>query len=303
MQSRAPYSPGYQRHGPYHWRSLDTEKGLKHFIWGIVVYILGTLLVFFAGLITGALLRGAAVRTYICAVGMICMGGVLLLVAYILWLLGIYEMYTGRKEYGRTHALNVHRAVILAVLFANLLVSIEILSFATLGVGSNEDPQMLLENLRTSAVALGILDVVRSIVVGLGFTLLIVELCDENFKRVLWTAFLVIVIATVTGIVISIASLDAVDPSVLDSEELSQLSYLSSLALGLTFIPFILYLICYRHAYNRVRNRELQRTGSTLAAGYPPSWDQRVYERTCPNCYSYPQANDVFCAYCGTKLE
>ncbi len=277
------------------------------------MFIFGTLLVFLAGLAQAMVIeRAADADTFVrsdfmgaltCALGMICMGGVLFLVAYILWLVGLYQMYVGRKEYGRAHSLKVYRAVSLAVIFVFLIVASEIMGFATFGVGSSADPQVLMESLRSSAVALGLLDIVRNIVLGLGIVLLAVELCDERYQRILWASFIVTIVVTATGVAITVGSLYAIDSSSLELEELAQLSNMSSFALGLCFIPFIMYLSCYRHAYNRVRNEEVWRLGSTLAGEPSRPWERSGYERICSNCNSYPQEGDVYCAYCGVKLE
>lgn len=332
----APPAYGYQPPPPYYRRSLDTEKGLKHINWGIIVYLIASLLVLIAVIIMLILIQsfinatpsdvGAVIGPILGAVALICGGAVLFLVALILWLLGLYEMYTGRAEFGEVHATRVYRAVILIVLYIVFMVVSQVVSMALIGFAFDVAPSDLLESMRTSAIVLGVLEVVSNIILGLAFVYLIIELCDEKFKRILWGAFYVFILVTIIGNVVSIVPLYAVDVSGLTTEEVSQLSNLGSLALGLSFIPFIMFLVCYRHAWARVRDGGIQPVPGAYAAGYPvpPGYQQSQYPQqapyypqqqpypqqppaqqpmVCPTCGNPVQPGEIFCANCGAKLR
>jgi hypothetical protein len=333
-----PPAYGYQPPPPYYKRSLDTEKGLRHINWGIIIYLIATLLILIAVIIMLVFIQsligttdpsdvGAIIGPIIGAVGLICGGGVLFLVALILWLLGLYEMYAGRAEFGEMHASRVYRAVIFIVLYIVFMVVSQIVGMALIGFSFDVNPADYLESLRISAIVLAVLGIVSTIILGLAFVFLIVELCNEKFKRILWAAFYVFILVTIVGNVISIVPLYAVDVSGLTTEEVSQLSNLGSLALGLSFIPFILFFVCFRHAHDRVKGGDIQPVPGAYAAGYPvpPGYQQPPYPQqapyypqqqpypqqppaqqppmVCPSCGKPTRPDETFCANCGARLQ
>ncbi|MCK4443981.1 MAG: hypothetical protein KAW09_05525 [Thermoplasmata archaeon] len=186
-----PPGYGYQPPPPYYAPALDTEKGVKHLNWAIIIYIFASLLVFFAMIVILVLIQDVLTSTdpdawaeivgpLVGAVGLICGGSVLLLVTLILGLLGLYEMYTGRNEFGEKHATYVSRAVILIVLYIVLLVVGTVVSFAFIGFVVYEDPDTLLADLRTSTIAVSAVEIVSDVVFALAIVYLVRELCDEK---------------------------------------------------------------------------------------------------------------------------
>ncbi len=330
MESTPP-AYGYQPPPPYYKRSLDTEKGLRHINWGIIIYLIATLLILIAVILMLIFIQsligttdpsdiGGIIGPILGAVGLVCGGAILVLVALILWLLGLYEMYTGRAEFGEVHATKVYRAVILIVLYIVFMVASQVIGVAMIGFAFDVNPTDLLESLRTSAIVLGALEIVSTIILGLAFVYLIVELCDEKFKRILWAAFYIFIIVTIIGNIVSIVPLYAVDVSGMTAEEVAQLSNLGSLAMGLSFIPFILFLVCYRHAHARVRDGGIQPVAGAYAAGYPvpPGYQQPPYPQqapyyqqppaqppamVCPSCGRPTQPGETYCANCGARLQ
>lgn len=332
-----PPAYGYQPPPPYYKRSLDTEKGLRHINWGIIIYLIAALLILVAVIIMLLLVQsligttdpsemGNIIAPIIGAVALICGGGVLFLVALILWLLGLYEMYTGRAEFGQVHAAKVYRAVIMIVLYIVLFVVSQVVSVALIGFALDPDPTSLFESMRASAIVLGALEVMSNVVLGLAFVFLILELSSEKYKRILWAAFYVFIIVTIIGNIISIIPFYMVDVSGMDAEDVAQLSNLGSLALGLSFIPFILFFVCYRHALARVRDGEIQPVAGAFAPAYPvpPGYQQPQYPQqapyppqqpypqqppaqppamVCPSCGNPTKPGETFCATCGARLQ
>ncbi len=321
-----PSGYGYRPPPPYHRKVLDTEKGVKHLNWAIVIYIVASLLAFLGLIVVAVLLQDVLTSTdpdawaevigpLVGVVGLLCGAVVLLLVTLILGLLGLYEMYTGRNEFGEHHSTNVTRAVILVVLYIVLLVIGSTVAFAFVGydIGLYDDPESLLDDMRASAVAASAVEIVADALFALALVLLVRELCDEKYRRILWAGFYIAIIATVVGHLISIGYLYAVDASGMTVDEVNQLSLLSSLAMGLSFIPFIFFFVCYRHAHARISSGEIQPHPGAFAAAMPqpypvppPYPQQPPYPpesgKVCPSCGNPSRPGEIFCANCGAKL-
>ena len=314
---------GYQQPQPYYQRELETLKGLKHINWGIILYIVATLLLLLVALVTvitvisiigtsdptpdlGPLLGLAALA---------CGGLLIYVIAIVLWLLGIYGMNKGKDEFGSEHSANVSRAVILIVLFVVLAV-ISMVVTAVLAISlisPTVTPAEIIDSLRLTVLVGGIFGIITTALLGLAIVYLIISLCDEKYKRILWAAFAVDMIVTVVGTAISIGVIYSDLSAITDINELTNISSAGDLAQGMSFIAFILFLLAYRHAYNRVRTGELQPApmpqpqmgymppppGPYYQAGPPPA---APTPNVCPMCNSPVVPGETFCANCGARL-
>ncbi len=312
---------GYQQPQPYYQRELETLKGLKHINWGIILHIVATLLLLLTALVAITVAISAIGTSdpdlgALVAVGaLVCGGGLIGLVAIILWLLGIYEMHKGKDEFGSEHSTNVSRAVILIILFVVLTV---ISFFVTLvlalsWISLTATPSDIIESLRLTILVGGIIGIVTTAMLGLAIVYLILSLCDEKYKKILWAAFAIYMILTVVGTAISIAVIYGDLSSITNVDDITNLSSAGDLAQGMSFIAFILFLLAYRHAYNRVRIGELQPApmpqpqmgymppppGPYYQAGPPPA---APTPNVCPMCNSPVVPGETFCANCGARL-
>jgi len=313
-----PPAYGYQPPVPYYKRTLETEKGVKHIHWGIIIYVLAMILSLVSIILTYMFIEEILVETtpgeipenmgLILGIASVACGFLLLLlIAVVLWLLGLYEMHKGKNEFGPEHSTKVTRGVILVTIYIILFVSSMILSFVlALDISANMDFDVYLERLRILALISAPMNVIMSIVLGLAVVNLVYELCDEKFRRILWFAFFFLVALALVGAIITLTTFYGEFPSE-DIYELGRLDALTGVAMGLEVIPFVLFLLCYRHAHIRVKDGGIQPVPGTYAAGYPTTQVQQPYYRqskgVCPVCGTPAYAGEVFCANCGAKLQ
>jgi hypothetical protein len=238
------------------------------------------------------------------------------LVTIILWLLGIYEMNKGKDEFGAEHSANVSRAVILIVLFIVFVVLsfvvTTVLTFAWADPFATPTTGDILDSLRLSVLVSGIFNIITTAMLGLAIVYLIISLCEEKYKKILWAAFAVSMILTVVGAAVSIALVYSDLSSITDVNELINVSSAGDLAQGLSFIAFILFLLAYRHAYDRVRSGKIQPAPMPQSQmGYlpppPGPYPQQVQPgahqpNVCPSCGSPVVPGETFCANCGARL-
>ena len=314
---------GYQQPQPFYQRELETLKGLKHINWGIILYIVATLLLLFVALV--------AVITVISVIetsdptpdlgpliglaALACFGLLLYLVAIILWLLGIYEMNKGKDEFSSEHSANVSRAVTLIVLFVVFAVISMVVTaiLAISWISPTVTPSEVIDSLRLTVLISGIIGIITTAMLGLAIVYLIISLCDEKYKKILWAAFAVNMIVTVVGTAISIAVVYGDLSAITDINDITNMSSAGDLAQGMSFIAFILFLLAYRHAYNRVLTGGIQPVPMQQPQmGYMPPPPGPYYQaapppaaptpNVCPMCNSPVVPGETFCANCGARL-
>ncbi len=314
---------GYQQPPPYYQRELETLKGLKHINWGIILYIVATLLMLLTALVvvTAISVAGTSGPTpYLGAlvglVALACGGLLLYLITIVLWLLGIYEMNKGKDEFGSEHSANVGKAVILIVLFIVFAVISIVVStvLAISWMSPTVTPSEVIDSLRLTVLIGGVIGIITTAMLGLAIVYLAISLCEEKYKKILWAAFAIDMIVTVVGTAIAIVVIYGDLSFITDINDLSNISSAGDLARGMTFIAFILFLLAYRHAYNRVRTGELQPAPMPFQQMGPlPPPPGPYYQagppgvapppNVCPMCNSPVVPGETFCANCGARLQ
>ncbi len=315
---------GYQQPQPYYPRELETLKGLKHINWGIVLYIVATLLLLLTALVavaTAISLAGTSDPTpYLGALvglaALACGGLFLYLITIVLWLLGIYEMNKGKDEFGSEHSANVSRAVILIVLFVVFaVISIVVtMVLAISWISPTVTPSEVIDSLRLSVLISGVIGIITTAMLGLAIVYLVISLCEEKYKKILWAAFAVNMILTVVGTAIAIVVVYGDLSYITDISEITSMSSAGDLARGMSFIAFILFLLAYRHAYNRVRTGAIQPAPMQFQQMGPLPPPPVPYPRAgppgaapppnvCPMCNSPVVPGETFCANCGARLQ
>jgi hypothetical protein len=331
-------SVGYQPPQPYYQAELETLKGLKHINWGIILYIVATLLILMAALVIvvavislpSASDPDEILGPIVAMAALACGGLFIYFVTIILWLLGIYEMNKGKDEFGPKHSASVSRAVMLIVLFIILIVvsflATTVLTFTGL-TATTIDPDQFLESMRLALLIGGVIGIISTAALGLAIVYLILELCDEKYKKILWAAFIVDMILTIVGTAITIVVVYQDFGTVTDISELSTISNIGDLARGMSFIAFIMFLLAYRHAYKRVQSGEIQPVPGARSPMFPipppvqyqqqPPYQQQPYPQqppyqqpppgqptmTCPTCGNPTSPGETFCANCGARLQ
>jgi hypothetical protein len=195
----------------------------------------------------------------------ICLAFVILIIALILFLLGVVSLHSGRYEFKQPHTQSFQKGLTFVVI--GVLVSI----FA--GVFGQ--------------VAGAFVSIFTSIMISLGLIFLVYELADDQGKTMLWTAgILYIIISVVNAIVIlwlfmivgfgdMVTAGDPVAENVV-AESMTLLMIpiaLSSLAL----IPITIFYMAYRKIYSRIKNRVIQPVmvqPPPFGAQYPPHFPQ-----------------------------
>jgi hypothetical protein len=262
---------------------LQTEKGLKYFNYGFILYIISLalmllLLIAFLGVLTEIFEDperledpDEAEKILGPLIGMaagFCIGLLFMFIALILFLVGLISIHGGRNEFGEKHANSVQRGVLL------ILMSVVIGFFGGLA----------------GPYASSGIGIVTSIMMALGLIYLIVEISDEQGKNMLWIAgILYIVISVISAIVTlwlftsyGLYDIGSGDPAAAE-ENIGNILAMTMIpmALGsLILIPILLFLLAYRRTYERVKRREIQPVmpaypqpyPAPYPPGYPPAY-------------------------------
>ncbi|UCD92943.1 MAG: zinc ribbon domain-containing protein [Methanobacteriota archaeon] len=312
MSDQEPFSiDGYPLDRDYFRGELETEKGVRHLSWGIGVYILAMLLIFVGVILALNVVISAldgppdpeAVPGLIGLCGLLGGGVVLIFMAIILWLLGLYEMNQGKKEFGPEHMARVKSGVILVLTYIILSVISIILQLET-GPDPRVDMPGYISFLRTQSTVSGVIGLASTIVLSLAIVYLVLELCNERYRRILWGSFVLSIALSIMGTALTFFFLYG-DLSTMTVDEILQLASLAMLAAGLSFIPFILFYFCYRHAFFRVRNWEVKphRDAFPWIGDDGTPLIPRKLAGICTKCGSQRYEGERFCAKCGNRFK
>jgi hypothetical protein len=257
----------------------NTEKGLKYFNYGFILYIIALVIM----MVTLLALWGTLVEIMEApddveeedvlpqlagVIAGICLGAIIILIALILFLIGLISIYSGRMEFGETHANSVQSGLI----------------FIIIGVVIN-----FVGGLAPGAGAQGV-GVVSAILIALGFVYLIKEIVDEKGKQMLWLAGILYIVIAIVSAAVTIwlfttygfYDMDTVETEAEAEAAMNDAMSAMAIAMGvgsLSLIPLIMFMMVYRWTYARIKNRELQPT-----MPYPPP-----YPGPQPPQYPYQQ--------------
>lgn len=196
-----------------------------------------------------------------------------IIILLIIFLKGIGNMLSGREELGEKHTWNVVIATILSsaafIVFLFLIVLLIISTSPLLSVGINFLSDAF-SSYYLSILLMSILFVAFRILIGLGLNFYIEEIIPEK-KQLLWKTFFVFVFAPFVLLI----PIDIIQVTC---------------ALGLiTFIiPVLLYLLCYRIAYQKLCYINIKKATPLIP---------------CPFCGSMIPIDSTSCKHCGTEFE
>lgn len=195
-----------------------------------------------------------------------------IMIILILFIKGMGDMLSGREELGEKHSYSVVLATILssaAIIVFLFWIVLILLSFSSLisfytTVSIDAGITFLL-----TYILMIVLSVVFRILIGLGLIFFVKEIIPEK-KSLLWFSFITFIIYPV---IVFIPILD----------------YLAMCALGLVafILPVVLYIICYRKAYQKIFSSEIKATPLI----------------PCPFCNRVIPINSTFCRHCETKFK
>lgn len=318
MSTQLPHpATAYPQPWGYYRRELRAERGLKYLNWGILSYICAAAVIS-VGYLTWLYFSSTGwsgsdgfspnIGSMMASTALSSVGSFLLLLALILGLVGLLEMRSGRNEFGPKHSKNVSKAFFLLVAFGVLApLSYMIQFFAPIGFLT----QPLTSQVGTivAVVSLSaVLDIVASVLLGIGVIYLVHELCNRKYKKILRTAFVLIVVIAVAAasilLILQFQQLESCTPT-----SCSWSSSPTSVNMAWNFVAFILFFLCYRHAYRRVKEGKIQPTGGPALWPYPmspsttyPSRPSGTFE-ACSACGTPVSKEDKFCATCGARLR
>lgn len=245
---------------------LKTEKGIKYFNIGFILYIIAlavllvVLIAFFLTL--PALLTDPAsidpstlLSTLLGFLVGMCGGVIVIVIALILFLLGLILIITGREEFGEAHSRSVMKGLFFII--AAIIIGI---SSGTIGsiIGGT-----------TGNTLKAVISIFSTICYSLGLVFLIYEISDDTGKKMLWTAVIIyVIIGVITAIftiwlysTLGLGELSDGFPSQDPSQLMGSLSaalVISGALSSLGLIPILIFFFAYRRTYKRIKNRDIQ---------------------------------------------
>ena len=237
---------------------LKTEKGLKYFNIGFILYIIAlavllvVLIAFFLSLSTffadlTNIDPSTILGTLLGFLAGLCGGLIVIVIALILFLIGLILIITGREEFGEAHSKSAMRGFIF-IIMAIIVGIVGGMIGNTIGAG---------------------ISVFSTVCYSLGLMFLIYEISDNTGKKILLTAAIVYVII---GVIIAILTIwlystlglwelsdgyPSQDPSQLMGS-LSAVMVIATALGSLGLIPIVIFFFAYRRTYKRIKIGEIQ---------------------------------------------
>lgn len=213
--------------------------------------------------------------SFITMIGGLCIGGLLMFIALILFLVGFISIYSGRNEFGEPHASFAYKAMIFIV--------VAVIINVAGGIAVSLIPGVV------GGVASSVIGIITAILIALGVIFLIQELSDDSGKRMLRIAgMLYIIIAIISSIltILLFLSYGLYDISADQQAAEENLGSVIAVAMipmaigALQLIPIVIFLLAYRKTYSRVKSREItpilpaypQPYPGMYPPGYPPAY-------------------------------
>jgi MFS family permease len=250
----------------------ETKNGLRHLVkamyFSLAMMMLSMILVviLYASVSSFADMEtGTEAGTALGAIALVAIFGLVIviigLVTFVLYLMGLVEMYKGRNEFGPSHAKRVNHAIVFIVLSIILTVAgvvitvvLALNSMAWDGTGTVDMTQYRKDLMLSQAVG-GVFTIVSAVFYNLALVNMIFELSDGKHRGHLWTAFWVGLGISILGVAVNLIIIAVQTNSLGDLNSSSVFTYLT---VGLSLVSFLIYLVCYRSALGRLESGELK---------------------------------------------
>lgn len=165
---------------------LKTEKGLKNFSYGFILYMIALAILLVVLIATLGSLSSLIddpenvdeTEVWGALAGLIagvCLGVFIIIIAFIMFLMGLIGIHGGKKEFGPKHEASTMRGVIF--IFSGI--AINVFGAAIPGIGSS------------------VVGIVVAILMGMGLLYLIYEIADDKTKNLLWLGVILYAIVSV----------------------------------------------------------------------------------------------------------
>ena len=236
-------------------RKLHTPAGLKYGSYGMLLEIIVSILalITIVPLMASPDLSDMSGGTAAFVLGMGCLIGILGLVAFVFWILLLYEMHAGRREFGPQHASRVSTGIILIVLGIVLMVVGFIAIFAATFIGfdpSGGTTDIDAAQFRTSMTVALVFTIGSAVAINLALVCFAREIIEPEKVNLLWAAFAVAITAPIVSSLITIASLPT--SGVIDAAEANTLAPWANVAEIFGLIGTALFFVAYRAARQRI---------------------------------------------------
>ena len=242
-------------------RRLHTPAGLKYGSYGMLLGIITSILslITMIPLMASPDLTDMSVATAAFMMGMGCLIGILVLVMIILWILLLYEMHVGRREFGPRHASRVSAGIILIVLGIVLMIVGFIAIFAAAFVGfdpSGGVTDIDAAQFRTSMIIALVFTIASAVAINLALVYFAREIIEPEKMNLLWAAFAIAIVAPIISSLITIASIPA--SGVIDATETNTIAPWANVAEIFGLVGTALFFVAYRAARQRILDGRIQ---------------------------------------------
>jgi hypothetical protein len=226
---------------------LRTQRGLRFINWGLWINAIAMLIIL--GSVVGL---ASWTVSFLLA---ILMGEVLLLAFFILALMGIFNMNTGKYEFGASHSASVSRAIIFIVIAVIILVAGGFSSaFFLIGsIGLGNEPGI---DWRVYQVIQLVLGFIVNMFISLMWVYLIIEIAGPRIRNYLWLYLgMSMSVYAIAGIILF---------------DIWWLPDRVNLTGSLGIIAGVVLIYCYWKTYNRVLSGDIKPVPMPPLPYYPP---------------------------------
>ncbi|MEE9489233.1 MAG: hypothetical protein V3V91_02205 [Thermoplasmata archaeon] len=242
-------------------RRLHTPAGLKYGSYGMLLGIITSILslITVIPLATSPDLTNMTAPTIAFIVGMACLVSILALVMFIFWILLLYEMHVGRREFGPRHASRVSAGIILIVLGIVLMIVGIIATVAAAFIGfdpSGGVTDIDAAQFRTSMAVGLVFTIASAVAINLALVFFAREIIEPEKMNLLWAAFALAVAAPIISSLITISSIPT--SGVIDMAEADTIAPWANVAEIFSLIGTALFFVAYRAARQRILDGRLQ---------------------------------------------
>ncbi len=224
--------------------------------YGYIFIAIAMLLLVFVGIAAFLSISSSSGMAALGFIGLGACGGIiLLLVAFILFLVGLFKIYTGKEEYTPEHQKKVKLALVFLIITIIIVVVKQLLPYMLqTNITTYQDPTNAFNAIKGRLWTSQILSVLQSLFSALMSVFLILELASDNIKKMLWAGAAASVGASLAGLGMFVYVIQGE----ITEGTLNSLISLGSLTVGLSIIGFVIFLISYWKTYKRIKRGNLQ---------------------------------------------
>jgi magnesium-transporting ATPase (P-type) len=258
-------------------RRLHTPAGLKYGSYGMLLEIIVAILAIIMLIPLVSISDPADISPGTLALigGMACLIGILGVVAIIFWILLLYEMHVGKREFGPKHTSRVSLGIILVIMGIVLIVIAIIVTFAAVLAGieiTGDTYEIDAAQYRFAAAISAVFSIASAIALNLALVYFALEIIDVEKRNFLWMALAATIIAPIVSAIITIAGLPT--SGTIESTEVDALAPWANVAEIFGLIGTALFFVSYRAARQRILDGRILPVGlqPVPPPQYPPQY-------------------------------